>query len=124
VTDYDDLHEDEVIDGLAQAIPYLLASLAGYTKGFSLLGITLQRIGVGEFRCILRGNRQGSADDSVGLVAFTNGGSPARVLHLANESFGGGTIRWHVDRWANGSGKNADSETREPGLGIDKDVRF
>lgn len=100
----------------AGVFPFILGSLAGMVAEFQLQGVTLQRVSQDDFRCILRGYGQEGDEASVRVVSFTNARTPEACLASAEGSFGEGTIRWHVDRYAGDDRADGASEAKPRGL--------
>lgn len=108
------------INGLTKAIPFLLAGLEGAVAEFDLLSISLQRVGAGDFRCVLRGSGKGSDANPVRLVAFSNAGFATECLLYAENAFAENSIRWHIDRFASDNGSDGASKVKQPRLTMTK----
>lgn len=106
----DEVFTEHELHGLSTSIEYILAGLKGGIAEYALVGLSLQLVSDGSFRCILRGYRRTGEDAGVGLVSFTNSEDAAICLLHAENGFRRNVIRWHVDQFAGSVSDNGASK--------------
>lgn len=108
--------EIEDYERLNEILTYLLAGLAGYTDGNEIVSLTVQQADLSAFRVIIRARARDDSGDSVRLVGFANGSTPASALLVAEDGYRTNVIRWITDRFAASASDNGSSKIKNDGL--------
>lgn len=103
-------------NGLLEALPTLLAGIAGIIDELHVHGLSVQRTDYGDYRSVLRGSWRTDAGYGPRLVAFTNAQTPSECFLRLEDALKSGTLRWHPDRYARDASEDVAAKGTQPGL--------